>query len=181
MKQCKKCKKEYPEDQFRLESYGRRNKCRLCRNEETRILRNKRYQKYPEKHEAYKLYCKQKRKEKLLVKKDYDRERYLKHRDKMLKQRRENYWNDPAAHRKKRMMMTYKISSEKYDKLNNTYFCECCGRHKDEFKKGLAIDHCHETNKVRGMLCSNCNSGIGFFKDNPNFMMNAIHYINKHK
>jgi hypothetical protein len=39
------------------------------------------------------------------------------------------------------------------------------------------IDHCHVTNKIRGLLCMNCNTGLGMFKDNINFMYNAINYL----
>jgi uncharacterized protein YifE (UPF0438 family) len=40
------------------------------------------------------------------------------------------------------------------------------------------VDHCHLTNKVRGLLCQYCNTGIGFFKDNVNFLNQAINYLN---
>ena len=41
----------------------------------------------------------------------------------------------------------------------------------------LAVDHCHETGRVRGMLCNNCNNGIGRFKDNTDYLHNAITYL----
>ena len=44
--------------------------------------------------------------------------------------------------------------------------------------KRLVIDHCHKTDKFRGLLCSNCNTGLGMFKDNIDFMLNAIKYLN---
>lgn len=46
--------------------------------------------------------------------------------------------------------------------------------------KSLAIDHCHETGKVRALLCINCNIGIGNFKDNTETMLKAIEYLKKH-
>jgi len=39
------------------------------------------------------------------------------------------------------------------------------------------IDHDHETGKVRGILCVNCNLGLGSFKDNPKVLKNAINYL----
>ena len=43
----------------------------------------------------------------------------------------------------------------------------------------LCIDHDHSTGKARGILCNNCNSAIGFFRDNPKFMKNGINYLKK--
>jgi len=43
--------------------------------------------------------------------------------------------------------------------------------------KSLAIDHCHESNKIRGLLCMNCNQGLGKFKDSPKLLQKAIEYL----
>lgn len=43
--------------------------------------------------------------------------------------------------------------------------------------QGLYIDHCHETGKVRGLLCANCNKLLGNAKDNINILQSAIIYL----
>ena len=43
--------------------------------------------------------------------------------------------------------------------------------------KSLAVDHCHNTQKVRGLLCQDCNTGIGYFKDNIKLLQSAIDYL----
>lgn len=43
--------------------------------------------------------------------------------------------------------------------------------------EATAIDHCHKTNRVRGLLCKNCNTGIGFLKEDIEIMTNAIQYL----
>lgn len=39
------------------------------------------------------------------------------------------------------------------------------------------VDHCHETNKVRGLLCHHCNTALGLFRDNKDVLANAIKYL----
>lgn len=42
------------------------------------------------------------------------------------------------------------------------------------------LDHCHTTGKVRGVLCTACNTGLGFFWDSPETLVAAIEYIVRH-
>lgn len=44
-------------------------------------------------------------------------------------------------------------------------------------KKNLCIDHCHKTNKVRGLLCFRCNRALGLFYDNPKVIAKAATYL----
>jgi len=41
------------------------------------------------------------------------------------------------------------------------------------------MDHCHKTNKIRGLLCGKCNSAIGFFDDDTELLEKAIDYLKK--
>lgn len=73
----------------------------------------------------------------------------------------------------------YGISLEQYEAMLELQDgrCAICGRHGDEFGRRLAVDHCHETGKVRGLLCINCNPGIGAFRDNPELLRRAASYL----
>lgn len=43
----------------------------------------------------------------------------------------------------------------------------------------LAVDHCHKTGYVRGLLCRQCNSGIGLFRENPITLRKAAAYVSR--
>jgi hypothetical protein len=58
--------------------------------------------------------------------------------------------------------------------LDRAAGCEVCG---DVPVKNLALDHCHETGIVRGLLCQACNTGIGHFKDSPERLRKAAAYL----
>ena len=55
--------------------------------------------------------------------------------------------------------------------------CCLCGMHQSKIKTRLAVDHSHKTGKVRGLLCSRCNMGLGFFKENIIVLKAAIKYL----
>ena len=46
-------------------------------------------------------------------------------------------------------------------------------------KIGSHVDHSHSSGRVRGLLCSNCNTGLGLFNDNPELLRNAAEYVEK--
>ena len=54
--------------------------------------------------------------------------------------------------------------------------CEICNEQKQ-----LVIDHCHKSGKVRGKICSHCNSVLGYANENIDILLRATHYIRKHK
>ena len=79
---------------------------------------------------------------------------------------------------------SYGISLEEFDaKLESQNFkcaiCHC--RAEDAFNGTLYVDHCHNTGKLRGLLCHACNSALGKFRDSPTILQNAITYLEAHK
>jgi hypothetical protein len=56
---------------------------------------------------------------------------------------------------------------------------KCCAICKCGDSKRWCTDHNHSTNKVRGILCTNCNAGIGFLRENATAMFNAIEYLKR--
>ena len=50
--------------------------------------------------------------------------------------------------------------------------CQICGSGKK-----IRLDHDHQTNRFRGLLCHHCNAGVGFFRDSPELLMATIKYL----
>ena len=55
--------------------------------------------------------------------------------------------------------------------------CAICGYAFGQKKGDVHVDHCHTSNVVRGLLCSHCNRGLGYFRDNPEFLLAAAQYL----
>lgn len=104
---------------------------------------------------------------------------YYKNRDKTLAKNRENGF-------KKALKYLYSITYEQYlellDKQNSK--CAICGCNPFEKrwtskKLPFAVDHCHDTKKIRGLLCDNCNVMLGHAMNDKNILINSIKYLEK--
>lgn len=74
------------------------------------------------------------------------------------------------------------MSESKYQEILATQNNKCaiCCRDAEEFKSALNVDHDYKTDKIRGLLCTNCNMGLGHFKDSLTNLHRALLYIAKH-
>lgn len=90
--------------------------------------------------------------------------------------RRKQY---PDLTRRSNLRKWYGLSIEEYERLFEAQkgCCAICGRPQDEQKFRLAVDHCHETGVVRGLLCSPCNTGLGSLADSPELLRIAADYL----
>lgn len=81
------------------------------------------------------------------------------------------------AVRRRQTVRAYGLTIEDYEKMYKELAgcCQICGDHRDV----LHIDHDHKTGKVRGLLCSSCNTGIGKLKDNTGILRGAINYLER--
>ena len=63
--------------------------------------------------------------------------------------------------------------------------CKICGDKETTSENGvtrrLAVDHCHSTGKVRGLLCGKCNKSLGGFKDSKELLLKVINYLEDKK
>jgi Recombination endonuclease VII len=88
-------------------------------------------------------------------------------------------YRDKKVQKKGKLLRKFKITLEQYDSLlvKQMGCCAICSRQRLEFNKDFAVDHCHETGKVRGLLCLNCNVAIGNFQESLALIIKAATYI----
>lgn len=80
--------------------------------------------------------------------------------------------------KKSQLKHRYGVSIEQYDEMlvRQSGVCAICEEACDT-GRSLAVDHCHETGRVRGLLCNRCNRALGGFQDNPELLMAARQYL----
>ncbi len=81
---------------------------------------------------------------------------------------RVTYWKPHEVMRRK-----FKITDEQFEKMMKHDDCPCCGRRMDK----KCIDHCHKTEKIRGVICNNCNTALGLLDDSKETLQNLIQYL----
>ena len=76
-----------------------------------------------------------------------------------------------------RILKEYSLTETDYKKIikKQEYKCAICFQKINE--KNTHVDHCHKTMRVRGLLCSKCNQGIGLLNDDINILKSAIEYL----
>ena len=79
------------------------------------------------------------------------------------------------------------VDQDLYEKIltKQKYVCAICKK-KESIRRGgnliaLAIDHCHKTGSVRGLLCRRCNLALGLANDDPDILTSAVKYLTKTK
>lgn len=85
---------------------------------------------------------------------------------------------------KKQFGITMDVFEQMQTEQNN--LCAICGQPETNYNRqgnlmALHVDHCHTTNKIRGLLCSKCNTAIGLFREDIEIMQKAMAYIIRHK
>lgn len=81
------------------------------------------------------------------------------------------------------LISSYGITIQEYKELSEAQnnVCAICGNAETATLRGkvksLAVDHCHQSGKVRGLLCADCNRALGMFKDNIQTIENAAEYL----
>ena len=105
------------------------------------------------------------------------------HNEKQRIWRKANKEKLSAYYRRDLLEKKFSMTLEDYDKMMEAQngVCAICSQSCVSGRR-LAVDHCHATGLIRGLLCANCNRALGLFKDMPERLMKAAAYLmeNKH-
>ena len=98
--------------------------------------------------------------------------------------------NPEKAHlssRERNLKHKYGVDLEWYEKQfkKQKYSCAICESKVNKTTGNrefwnFSVDHCHDSGKVRGLLCNNCNRALGLFQDNPKLIRKAADYVETH-
>ena len=131
--------------------------CNKCQNQATMKSRMKNFEKYTEYNKRY--------------------------RELNKEQKKQYYKINKKKWRISSLLRKFNLTLNEYNKLLNKQNGVCAICQQKETKKinnknyMLSVDHCHIRNKVRGLLCNNCNRVIGLLKDNINILRSAVKYL----
>lgn len=77
----------------------------------------------------------------------------------------------------------YGLTADSYRALAEAHDWRCaiCGGVGGSRKQSLDVDHCHGSGVIRGLLCRDCNQGLGHFRDSKELLMRAIEYLRAHE
>jgi|KBSSwiStaDraftv2_1062776.scaffolds.fasta_scaffold202817_2 hypothetical protein len=163
---CRKCgaeKDEIPEN-FRPQYNAKtlRHDCRECERKERKIA----YDKNPEKEAA--------------ASRKWARD----HKEHHNATKRNWVKNNPEKHNAIRRKSQYGVTDAQYQEIFKLQDGKCAicgfqfpGQNTGDRTLSPHVDHCHKSGKVRGLLCNDCNRGLGAFKDSQAFLEAASYYL----
>lgn len=157
MKQCVKCGETKVLSLFNKEKRGKdglRRECKQCR----RASKREWYHNNKDKVRDYRL---------------KNIEKYREYHRKWVKK-------NPDRKLELRINSKYNLSLHDYRTMlqNQKFACAICEIEFDNTQRAC-VDHCHDTGEVRGLLCKNCNSGIGLLGDNEQSLRKALKYVER--
>jgi hypothetical protein len=167
MRNCYTCKQEKPLEDFvnRADApHGKGYQCKECMRAYVKEWRKR----FPEKHVEQVKRWQQKNPEK----------RKANAREWARRKRQDRNWAFADA-----LRGNHGITAEQYQAMHDAQNGKCaiCGTTESRSRnKKLVVDHCHATERIRGLLCHRCNAGLGFFQDNIDLFNAAIAYLTKH-
>lgn len=153
--------------------------CKACRKGQMSAWQSRNTEKKREIQRRYRLAHPEKVKERWRIWKEQNYERVMQSE----KSRRERDKEKIAARiRSTSLSRLYGITVQEYDRMlaDQSGGCAICGKSaRESSRKKLCVDHDHGSGKVRGLLCFECNVGIGNFKEDAILLQKAVSYLRR--
>lgn len=167
LKRCSKCGEKKPRSEFNKRNGRERSSCKICHRAEVRLWQKKTHSKRAEYEAAWR----NKNRDHVRA---YARKYY---REKMTDETRVKKNID---RRRRHLARKYGLLPDEWQAMfvQQGGVCALCqipgrlGRHGK-----LSVDHCHETGRVRGLLCTSCNISLGILGDTPEKMERTMAYL----
>lgn len=178
-KRCSRCEKEKSLDDFGNNSKGKFGKMAACK--ECENIRRSEYRKaHPEKRRVYNKAYREKNKDKRNA-----YEKLYRQKSKASPKKDSQRIHEAFRSRKSRLKHIFGITIEEYKNMLEAQdgVCAICKNpevvhNKHGTLRSLAVDHDHQTGKVRGLLCHRCNTRLGIVEDTT-YMSAATEYLNR--
>lgn len=169
-------------EQARVEARDRMRRRRSADPEKNREYEREYYARNREKLTAYKKSnrIKNDTPERKAAKQEYNRRYREANREKMVARSKAHYEANKEFYRFKSLASKYGVTREQYDHLMTKQKgrCAICETPFGTTRQTWAhVDHCHDSSRIRGLLCTRCNPMIGYAKDDPKILRAAIRYL----
>jgi len=179
MRKCCDCKQEKDTSEFS----GRSHRCKPCSVIAVREWRKKNPGKRTDSGAAFYALNKEREQARSRV---YRKKYATTIRETTRRWQKANPDKMKAYLRKSRLKTTYGLTVEQYDAMlvAQNGCCAICSTTVPNARKthvNFAVDHCHKTGKIRGLLCADCNTSLGKFKEDPNLLRKAASYVEAHQ
>lgn len=121
-----------------------------------------------------------------LCKFHYDKIHYASNKKAILKRIENRRRSIPDFYRRRHLRLVWGITLEQYESMlrEQKGVCKLCKRpetkimnRKDGKPHNLAVDHDHQTGRIRGLLCASCNTAIGHLREDPALLKRIIVYL----
>jgi hypothetical protein len=124
-----------------------------------------------------------------LVKSDFSGPTEHRDAEKQRNNTRNRSKHDPERHRIRRLKSLYDLTPEQYEEMfkSQSGLCAICKKPETRAAVGgkgvkpLSVDHCHGSRKVRGLLCSHCNTALGLLNDDIGLFQACIDYLKRYR
>lgn len=118
---------------------------------------------------------------------EHSKAHYHRNKDRVNKRCKDYYHNNTDKIKNTRLLSRFGITLTQYNEMlvNQNHACTICKKpetaldHRSSKVRDLAVDHCHKTGKVRGLLCGKCNQLIGLSNDDASVLLEASNYLSK--